>query len=314
MARTAIIIPVHNRRAVTLRCLAGLEGAGVLAWAQVFVVDDGSTDGTGEAVSRAFPSVRMLPGDGNLWWGGAIRLGMAAAMQEGADFLAWLNDDCSPDPGTIRLLVDHAARTSGIAAGWAMTPSGGRYGAYRKTWRGFRPVPIPEPGGVAACDAAAGNCVVFARQVVAAIGLPDAARLPHALLDVDYTLTATRRGFGLDLLGSAVCRNDDNLQPAAVSWLLDEQSPMEQWKLLLRPHSTYNYRASFRLHWRHWGVWGLWLYARSYLKLALVCGLRAVVPLRWLRALYAARSSAWRRRRFYQRGEVVPAPASPPGK
>ena len=301
MAQTAIIIPVHNRREVTLRCLARLEGTGVLDWAQVIVVDDGSTDGTSEAVRRGFPSVRVLPGNGNLWWGGAMRLGMDTALRDGADFLAWLNDDCLPDPGTIRLLVDQAGRTGGIAAGWAVTPSGGTYGAYEKTWRGFRPVAIPPPGGVAAGDAAAGNCVVFARPVVAAIGLPDSDRLPHALLDVDYTLSGTRRGFRLDLVGSAVCRNEDNLQPAAVSWLLAEQSPMLQWKLFLKPHSTYGYRASFRLHWKHWGVWGLWLHARGYLKLALICALRAMVPLRWLRALHAARSSAWRRQQFYRR-------------
>ena len=306
MAPTAIIIPVHNRREVTLRCLAGLEETGVLTWSQVIVVDDGSTDGTGDAIRTRFPSVRLLPGDGNLWWGGAIRLGMDAAVQSGADVLAWLNDDCQPDPGTLRLLVDHATRTGGLAAGWAVTPSGGQYGAFRKTWRGLRPVEIPAPGGVLACDAAAGNCVVIPRAVVAAIGLPDAARLPHALLDVDYTLTATRRGFPLDLLGSAVCRNHDNLQPAAASWLLDERSPMLQWKLFSRPHSTFGYRASFRLHWKHWGVWGLALHARGYLKLALICALRAVVPLRWLRTLYRARSSAWRRQQFYHRPADAP--------
>ena len=272
-----------------------------MAWAQVIVVNDGSTDGTGDTVRERFPAVRVLAGDGNLWWGGAIRLGMDAACHEGADCLLWLNDDCLPDPGTLRTLADHAARTGGMATGWAVTPSGGRYGAFRKTWRGLSPVEIPAPGGVAACDAAAGNCVAISRAVVEAIGPPDAGRLPHALLDVDYTLTATRRGFRLDLLGSAVCRNDDNVQPAASSWLLSEESPMLQWKLFLKPHSTYGYRASFRLHRKHWGVWGLWLHARGYVKLAVICALRAVVPLRWLRTLYAARSSAWRRQQFYRR-------------
>jgi glycosyltransferase involved in cell wall biosynthesis len=309
MSKTFVIIPVHNRRKVTLACLRQLEATEVLAWASVLVVDDGSTDGTAQAIRELFPGVTILPGDGTLWWGGAIHLGMDFAMRAGADVLMWLNDDCLPAPGTLRLLAEHAARTGGIAAGWGETPSGGRYGASRKTRRGLQPVQVPDEGGVASCDAAAGNCVAIARAVVSAIGLPDAVRLPHALLDVDYTLTATERGFPLDLLGSARCRNDDNLQPATRSWLLSEQSPMVQWKLFLQPQSTFGYRASFRLHSRHWGIWGLWLYGRAYLKLAVICAVRALVPLRWLRARYASRSAAFQRQQYHVR-TASPAPAS----
>jgi GT2 family glycosyltransferase len=314
MSKASVVIPVHNRRAVTLRCLCNLEATGVLAWADIVLVDDGSSDGTGEAVRERFPAVTILAGDGNLWWGGAIRLGMDFAMRAGADFIIWLNDDCLPDPGTLERLVEHAGRTGGIAAGWAATPSGGCYGANRKTWRGLRPMTAPDPGEVAAYDAVAGNCVVFARAVVSAIGLPDAGRLRHTLLDVDYTLSATEHGFPLDLLGSAVCRNDDNVRIGSSSWLLSDQSPMRQWKLFLSPQSTYAYRASFYLHWKHWGVWGLWLYARGYLKLAAICVLRALVPLRVLRAVYAARSDAWRREQFYRSQAAGTPPPVAPGK
>jgi hypothetical protein len=124
--------------------------------------------------------------------------------------------------------------------------------------------------------------------------------MPHTLLDVDYTLTATERGFPLDLLGSAVCRNDDNVKAGSTSWLLSEQSPMRQWKLFLRPQSTFSYGPSWHLHWKHWGVWGVWLYARGYLKLAAICLLRLIVPLRLLRAVYASHSDAWRREEFYR--------------
>jgi glycosyltransferase involved in cell wall biosynthesis len=310
MILATVVIPVHNRREITLRCLRHLEATGVVAWAHVVVVDDGSTDGTAQAIRAAYPAVTILTGDGNLWWGGAIRLGMDFAMRAGANILVWLNDDCLPEPGTLQLLAEHAGRTGGIAAGWGQTPSGGMYGGSLKTWRGLQPVKTPGSGEIAACDAAAGNCVAFARAAVLAIGMPDAARLPHALLDADYTLTATERGIPLDLLGSAVYRNDDNLQPAASSWLLSERSPMLQWKLFLRPQSTFGYRASFRLHWKHWGIWGLWLYLRGYLKLALVCLVRAVVPLWTLRSVFAARSSAWQRERFHRGAtESDPQPA-----
>jgi|YNPMSStandDraft_2_1061718.scaffolds.fasta_scaffold131259_1 GT2 family glycosyltransferase len=39
-----IIIPVHNRKSITLKCLDNLEKNGDLARFRVVVVDDGSTD------------------------------------------------------------------------------------------------------------------------------------------------------------------------------------------------------------------------------------------------------------------------------
>lgn len=312
MASTVIIIPAHNRREVTLRCLDRLEADDVFSWADVVVVDDGSTDGTGDAVRARHPAATVLTGDGNLWWGGAIRLGMEHAYRAGARCLLWLNDDCLPAPGTLRLLADHAHRTGGLAAGWAATPSGGSYGGQRKTPGGLRAVPPPPPGEATPCDAAGGNCVAISRAVVAAVGLPDAARLPHALLDVDYLLTATEHGLPLALLGSAVCRSDDNLSAAAASWLLDDASPLRQWKIFLDQRSTSSYRASFYFYRKHWGLRGWWLFARPYLKLALVCAVRAVVPLRVLRSVYAARSSAWTRQQSYRRGAVAGCPPPAP--
>ena len=82
MSQPYIIIPVHNRREFTLRCLASLHDQGILAAMQVIVVDDGSTDGTHEAVNAEFPQVILLPGDGNLFWTGAVTLGMSHAMAQ----------------------------------------------------------------------------------------------------------------------------------------------------------------------------------------------------------------------------------------
>jgi len=72
--RVFIIIPVHNRREVTLACLANLQQTGDLANFQVVVVDDGSTDGTAEAVRSSYPEVKCLAmaicgGQGRSLWG-----------------------------------------------------------------------------------------------------------------------------------------------------------------------------------------------------------------------------------------------------
>ena len=126
-----LVIPVHNRREMTLGCLECLEMDGVLAWAKVIVVDDGSTDGTGAAVRERFPTVVVLDGNGNLWWTGGIVMGMKEAMRRAARAIVWLNDDCRPKPGTMELLATDALETGAISVGQTVSPTttAGGYGS-----------------------------------------------------------------------------------------------------------------------------------------------------------------------------------------
>ena len=70
-----IVIPVFNRREETLRCLDSLVTQTYTNFI-VIVVDDGSTDGVGDAVQAGYPDTIVLKGDGNLWWAGATNLGV----------------------------------------------------------------------------------------------------------------------------------------------------------------------------------------------------------------------------------------------
>ncbi|MDA0268302.1 MAG: glycosyltransferase, partial [Cyanobacteria bacterium] len=102
-----VIIPVHNRQVTTLTCLEHLQQQRIFDWCQIVVVDDGSTDGTIAAIHDQYEQVVVLTGDGNLWWTGAIEVGMRFSYQQGADYLIWLNDDTLPLPGTLERLVDY---------------------------------------------------------------------------------------------------------------------------------------------------------------------------------------------------------------
>jgi GT2 family glycosyltransferase len=73
-SETWIVIPAHNRKPLTLACLESLARQTFSDFA-VAVVDDGSTDGTSEAIQEAFPQVHLILGSGDLWWTRATNLG-----------------------------------------------------------------------------------------------------------------------------------------------------------------------------------------------------------------------------------------------
>ena|SRR5438105_5524438 len=89
------IIPVHNRIKFTINCLTRLREQTVRSF-KIIVIDDGSKDNTTHYLQENFPEVILLKGDGNLWWTGAINLGVEVALSEGADYILTLNNDTLP--------------------------------------------------------------------------------------------------------------------------------------------------------------------------------------------------------------------------
>ncbi len=102
MINIAVIVPVHNRKDITIEGLGNLSksldfykknGEGQLA-AQIIVVDDGSSDGTGEWITDNKPDITLLRGDGSLWWSGSINLGARyACANEAITHVLFWNDD-----------------------------------------------------------------------------------------------------------------------------------------------------------------------------------------------------------------------------
>src|SRR5690606_8544988 len=75
---------------------------------EVFLVDDGSTDGTGEAVKDNYPQVKVIEGNGDLFWNQGMRLAWKTAAETKAfNFYFWLNDDTILDQFSfIQILKD----------------------------------------------------------------------------------------------------------------------------------------------------------------------------------------------------------------
>jgi len=214
-----IIIPVHNRREVTRSCLRNLSSLKLHGSFVVCVVDDGSTDGTSEMLSDEFPHVRVVRGNGNLYWGGGIAAGMEAAQSAGAEIHLWLNDDCLPCAGSLRVLVDRVRETRGICGGICYDPEDPTRVTYSGTPLGeLCPSETAAPTPVLA-ESLNGNIVAIHEAVVERLGLLPAKDLPHFGGDIVYTLRAHRSGIPVEIhpAARALNRRDDPLQAVMAS-------------------------------------------------------------------------------------------------
>jgi GT2 family glycosyltransferase len=89
-----ILLPVHNRCAVTLRFIACLKSQTV-NW-RLILIDDGCTDGTAEKVASILPETTILKGNGNLWWAGSLDIGykwLQGSKIQNHDIVLIINDD-----------------------------------------------------------------------------------------------------------------------------------------------------------------------------------------------------------------------------
>ncbi|MBC8249758.1 MAG: glycosyltransferase [Anaerolineales bacterium] len=107
--RFSVVIPTFNRQATLRQTLAALVSQDY-SDAEIIVVDDGSTDGTGDMIAREFPTVRYLR---------QANRGPAAARNFGireptGDIVAFTDDDCVPPRDWLTRLADGYARYSHV--------------------------------------------------------------------------------------------------------------------------------------------------------------------------------------------------------
>jgi GT2 family glycosyltransferase len=277
--KVSIIIPAHNRRSITLACLQRLKQQGVLSWANVILVDDGSTDGTSEAVHAGFPDTTLLSGDGHLWWGGAIQLGIWRAYFDGADYVIWLNDDCHTRSHSLSSLLQVSQAKHAITVAPCILRETGtlHYGGLRQTKDGVEVIPCQQ-NEVIPCDTICGNCVCVPREVIERIGALDISAFPHFAGDADYGFRARDAGFPLFIVGDAVCDSSYGSAKNRQSWLLGDMSLGQLWALCFHPMNGTLARPGFIFKIRHWGFYGYIQYAKAFIKLILVSVLRLIFP------------------------------------
>ena len=199
--RVTVLMTSFNRREQTLACLRTLYNSEGPAALRCILVDDGSADGTAEAVRSAFPEVTILEGTGALYWAGGMRLAFDHAWNAPFDYLLWLNDDVMLARGALHRLIQterrlHPVRGACIVVGALQDPITGvttysgvlRRGLRRTHFR--RIAPGAEPRRAETMN---GNVVLVARHVAECLGTFDPA-YPHGIADYDYGLRGAAAG------------------------------------------------------------------------------------------------------------------------
>jgi GT2 family glycosyltransferase len=191
----AVLLTSHNRKEKTIECLKALYQC-ILPndfFFSVFMVDDGSSDGTSIAVAAVFPKVNIIQGNGNLYWNRGMHLAWkTAATSQDFDYYLWLNDDTNlVYNGIIELFEIVKTASSPIIVCGAICNDRNffSYGLRLKNGNPILPTNLEQKGMFIN-----GNCVLVPRHIYIQVGNLDSV-FPHAIGDYDYGLRAIKNGF-----------------------------------------------------------------------------------------------------------------------
>jgi len=99
----SIIILSWNTADLLVACLASLRENPYHGDHEIIVVDNGSSDGSADIASEAFPGIRLLRNSENLGYSAGNNIGLRAARGR---FLLLLNSDIEVRPGALDRLVE----------------------------------------------------------------------------------------------------------------------------------------------------------------------------------------------------------------
>lgn len=212
----AIIFTCHNRKDKTCNCIRSIKSQQNIPDYDLYICDDGSTDGTKESIKAISPTAIILQGNGDLYWSRGMYVAMKAAIEKEYKLYLMVNDDVAFLPtmwGSIyQAYLDNPK--SGIV-GCTLSRSTGEqsYGGSnfieRKKGDYIGPTLVPNKQEYIKCDLANWNCFLLDDEIINKIGTID-NRYEHAMGDFDYSFRMKEKGYSLVLAKEYVgyCENN----------------------------------------------------------------------------------------------------------
>ncbi|MBM4466077.1 MAG: glycosyltransferase family 2 protein [Chloroflexi bacterium] len=229
-----VVIVNWNRAGDTIECLKALTNSDYANY-RPLVVDNGSTDGSLEAIRAAFPATEVIGNEDNLGFAPANNIAIEHALRQGADYVLLLNNDT---------LVDKRLLTELVAVGeldpqiGMLVPKIYYHGEERRLWsagarwRRFPPrvtiIGFGREEGAAysarrEVDFATGCAMLVKREAFERVGLLDPAFFMYHE-DYDFSARVRRGGYRIVYVPQAVMWHK-------VSASTGEKSPLKWYYL-----------------------------------------------------------------------------------
>jgi GT2 family glycosyltransferase len=262
--KVLVLTSSYNRREKTLRFLGSISNALLIGniGHQIILVEDNSNDGTATEVKKNHPDVRIIPGNGFLYWAGALRLGFDEIDKLISDFDGVLiaNDDIYFHGAALTKLIQIGNQHQAMVGGPILT----RAGEVESTGYKFGFICRPKYRKILTtkkyvkCDVLPGHVLYIPKSVYLRI-TPIAKLYRHGFADFELSLRAMKLGIERLVLGDVVGYVDEIHDYAAESKSISLDLRLAIWRLRFNPKAPPINETSVYLKGVSKYLWGLWI-------------------------------------------------------
>lgn len=248
-----IICGVHNGLNYTKDLLFSVKKQSY-PYIKIIIINDGSTDGTRAYLKKNYPEIILLEGDGNLWWTGALYIGVRKALTIARknDFILTINNDCILSVNLVSNLVATSKVYQRAIVGSLIIDKNNKTqiadAGVRIDWLRGKYISLP-PKNTADLpknktvqdniDTLSTKGTLYPIEVFRKIGNFDNKHLPHYISDYEFACRAKRNGFRLLLSFNARVYND--ITRTGFGEKLQEKITLKEfWELLFSRKSRLN--------------------------------------------------------------------------
>lgn len=251
-----MLAPIHNRKQTTLGFMRSFCRQTYKNY-QVVIVDDGSTDGSSEAIKAEFPETVILKGDGNLWWTGSMNMGVEFILSVATpnDYVLAINDDVTVRSDYLEKIVSASEDNNNAIVGSLYKDAKDEDIIYdsgvKIDWEKYRYSQVQyskEHKIVGNLDTLATRGVLIPISVIRRIGIFE-KRLRHYAADYEYFFRAKKQGYRLYMSYEAVVYGTEEVKESRK--ISRFQSPAKTWKKVFSIKSPTNIENHLFIIWHY---------------------------------------------------------------